>query len=70
MLDSTEDATRNVSMYNRLFVTDQNKYIFLHLLDIYGILKLGQESVTIVNTKKKQLEENETITWQEDANKN
>lgn len=39
-----------MSIYNRLFVTDQNKYIFLHLLDIYGILKLGQESVTIVNT--------------------
>lgn len=49
MLDGTEDATKNVFIYNPLFVTVQNKYIFLHLLHIYEIVKFGQESVTIVN---------------------
>lgn len=59
MLDGTEDATKNVFIYNPLFVTVQNKYIFLHLLHIYEIVKFGQESVTIVNALKKETEENE-----------
>lgn len=59
MLHGTEDAIKNVFIYNPLFVTVQNKYIFLHLLHVYEVVKFGQESVTIFNTLKKEREENE-----------